>query len=111
MITLDEYQEAAIRTRNNELPKVVQLATLGLGLGGESGECADLIKKHVGHGHPLDEAKLVKELGDVLWYIATLADELGVSLSEVAERNVAKLKERYPEGFEQGRSLNRKEEA
>lgn len=85
----------------------VALGVWALGLAGESGEVADLIKKHLGHGHSLDKGKLTKELGDVLWYIAVLSSEVGMSLEEVAEANLAKLRARYPEGFSTERSLNR----
>jgi len=59
-----------------------------------------LVKKHLFHGHPIDHDKMVKEIGDVLWYVAFAARAVGVSLDEVAERNVAKLRARYPEQFE-----------
>ena len=92
----DTYQNEAIRTASNEGDKV---AIFALGLCGEAGEVADLIKKHKGHGHDLDKSKVTKELGDVLWYIATLADRLGISLDVIAQTNVAKLRARYPAGF------------
>ena len=70
-----------------------------LGLTGEAGEFADMMKKHHGHGHDLDEKKAAKELGDVLWYLSVLADSIGYKLSDIASMNVAKLRERYPNGF------------
>lgn len=70
-----------------------------LGLTGEAGEFADLMKKHHGHGHDLDRPKAAKELGDVLWYLAVLADSLGYSLDTIAQMNVEKLKARYKKGF------------
>ncbi len=102
---LDVYQFEARRTVGDST-----LAVLALGVAGEAGEVADLIKKHVGHGHQLDKDKLVKELGDVLYYVATLADAVGVPLSEVAAKNIAKLRVRYPDGFSTERSLNRLDE-
>lgn len=71
----------------------------GLGLTGEAGEVVDLLKKGFGHGHGVDREKLKKELGDVLWYLANLADAFGLTLSEVALVNVLKLRARYPTGF------------
>ena len=98
MSDLNQYQTDAMRTAPG--PKDdKQLAVFALGVVGEAGEVAELIKKHIGHGHDLDKDKLVNELGDVLWYVAGLADMVGVSLSEVARRNIDKLKARYPEGF------------
>jgi NTP pyrophosphatase (non-canonical NTP hydrolase) len=105
-MNFDEYQIEANRTvnRNAEVPSLVVAA---LGLYGESGEVADMVKKHFGQGHPLDKEKFVKELGDVLWYLAVAATAAGVALSHVAEMNREKLRERYPDGFEVGRSVNR----
>jgi NTP pyrophosphatase (non-canonical NTP hydrolase) len=107
MINFDEYQILADRTRAHDLSDREALSMTALGLSGESGECADYVKKHLYHGHPLDRDKVVKELGDVLWYVAIMAKEVGVELSEVAEKNIAKLQARYPEGFSTERSLNR----
>jgi len=70
-----------------------------LGLTGEAGEFADMMKKHHGHGHDLDRVKAAKELGDVLWYVAVLADSLGFNLDTIAQLNVEKLKARYKNGF------------
>jgi len=84
-----------------------RLSVAALGLTGESGEVADHIKKHLGHGHPLDMDSLRKELGDVLWYVAELSTTLGIDLGEVAQGNVDKLLARYPDGFSTKRSLNR----
>lgn len=111
MKTLNDYQAAALRTAGRkpgeEVSPELNLATLALGLTGEAGEVADIIKKHVGHGHPLDRTKLARELGDVLWYVAVLARDAGLSLEEVAAVNVAKLRARYPDGFSRAESINR----
>lgn len=104
---MDTYQVHATRTQNKTLSYDTQLATLGLGIAGEAGEVADLIKKHLGHGHDLDREKLKAELGDVLWYVACLADRFGIPLSEVAGGNVEKLERRYPNGFDSARSIHR----
>jgi NTP pyrophosphatase (non-canonical NTP hydrolase) len=100
---LNEYQLEAIRTA----PCGPYLTTFALGIAGEAGEVADLVKKHVGHGHPLDREKLAKELGDVLWYVAGLATEIGVSLESVARGNLEKLAKRYPNGFSPEASMAR----
>jgi len=78
-----------------------------LGLAGESGETVDYLKKVIYHYHTLDREKLQKELGDVLWYVAEMCSALDISLEDVMVQNIAKLKERYPEGFETNRSINR----
>lgn len=104
---LDEYQQLALRTANKDLDERGKIANGALGLAGEAGEAADLAKKHLFHGHPLDRDKLRSELGDVLWYVATLADAVGLELGDIAEANIAKLRARYPEGFSEERSRNR----
>jgi NTP pyrophosphatase (non-canonical NTP hydrolase) len=106
-MNLNEYQELALRTAGDRGKD--QLSYLALGLSGESGEFADAIKKIVYHGHPMDRESLKHELGDVLWYLALLADELGMTLNDVAASNIEKLKNRYPDGYSDHRSLNRRE--
>lgn len=95
----DEYQAERKRTAGERRNRTTDLSVAGLGIAGEAGEVADLIKKHIGHDHELDVAKITDELGDVLWYVARLADLLGVKLSEVARANSEKLDKRYPDGF------------
>ena len=106
---LDRYQEAAGRTRNSKLVPALELSNYGLGLGGEAGEVQELIKKHIGHGHELPRDQLTKELGDTLWYLANIAAMNDIKLSEVAAKNIDKLKKRYPAGFSEKDSINRKE--
>lgn len=105
-MTLDEYQALARRTLGHR-PEEQQLANAALGLAGEAGEVADMMKKHLFHSHPLDRDAVVKELGDCLWYVAAMATALDVPLSEVGARNIEKLRKRYPDGFSVERSLNR----
>ena len=100
-MTFNEYQAETRRTRvadNYER----ELVNGGLGLTGEAGEVAELVKKAHGHGLPIDREKLKKELGDVQWYLARLADIHSITLEELAEANIAKLRARYPEGFVHG---------
>ena len=103
-MTGNEYQALAMKTAN---PEFMNLALVGLGLSGESGECSDLIKKHLYHGHELDKERLKKELGDVCWYIALGCEIIGCSMDDVMQENIDKLKKRYPNGFEKERSLYR----
>jgi len=102
----DEYQESALRTAKVADRRSL-LTECALGLAGESGEVADHIKKHHHQGHDLSIDHIKGELGDVLWYVATMARALGLDLSEVASANVAKLKARYPDGFDPKRSRDR----
>lgn len=86
-----------------------ELLNGALGLTGEAGEVADSIKKTIFHGHKMDYDGLVKELGDVCWYLALLCHAIDVPLEEVMTLNIEKLKKRYPEGFSESASINRKE--
>ena len=106
-MTVNEYQNLAMRTLNPELDKKDVLINSVMGLCGESGEAIDIVKKWLAHGHPLDKEKLIKELGDVAWYLAEAATALDVPLEEIFEKNIDKLKARYPEGFDTEKSLNR----
>ena len=108
-MNVNEYQQKAMRTMNKELSGKEILVNAALGLCGEAGEAADIIKKHIFHDHELDRDGLIKELGDVAWYIAEAATALGVSLEEVLSKNIEKLQKRYPEGFDYQRSINREE--
>lgn len=105
MTTFNDYQESAERTlfREDCLDDDETLLPMtALGLAGEVGELVDYLKKHLYHGYPLDRDKVKSESGDVLWYLSSLCSLAGLSLGEVAEANVKKLEERYPEGFVEG---------
>ena len=108
-MTINEYQKLALTTLNPELSQEEILLNGAMGLCGESGEVIDLLKKHLHQGHPLDREKMLKELGDVAWYLAETAYALDCDLETVLQRNIEKLKERYPEGFSEERSRNREE--
>lgn len=106
-MNINEYQELAMATLNPALNKKDVLINSVMGLCGESGEAIDIVKKWLAHGHELDREHLIKELGDVAWYLAEAATALDVSLEEVLQANIDKLKKRYPDGFETKRSLTR----
>lgn len=103
------YQKLALRTDDRNRTEKERLVNCALGLTGEAGEVADHIKKYMHHGHELDEEKVVKELGDVLWYVAVMSSVMGFSLSHIMEQNILKLKKRYPDGFSSLSSINRTE--
>jgi NTP pyrophosphatase (non-canonical NTP hydrolase) len=160
-----EYQTLASRTFNMQLNRTERLENAALGLIGEAGEIADLIKKHRHHGHPLDRDKVIDECGDLLWYVAQMCsvleyeisygfvgkkgfglsigvyalrlgrnvgivaeqvdreyrhidtsvvgafldDHIDSTLDEAQQRNIEKLRRRYPNGFSSEASLNRAE--
>jgi len=101
-MTLDEYQRLALRTAGSR-----NLACSALGLCGEAGEYAECIKHELFHKHPENHGKKLRELGDVLWYLAICAADNGMTLAEVAATNIEKLKARYPDGFSPDASMAR----
>ncbi len=105
---IGEYERAAARTGRPQGQRD-DLLLGAVGLAGEAGEVADIVKKHVFHGHELDRAHALEELGDILWYVAWTAAALGSSLSAVAEGNLRKLERRYPDGFSERASRERRE--
>ena len=80
-----------------------------MGLNGEAGECQEIVKKAMFHGHSLDVEELLKKEGDVLWERTELCNELRISVDTIAKLNLQKLKNRYPDGFTNEASRERKE--
>lgn len=133
-MTPNSYQKAAMRTNDRKssdrlqrflikIDAVNKIANLegkqminpedlicgAMGLNGEAGEVVDLLKKIVFHGHKFNKEDMIKELGDVLWYVALICDSLGISMEEVMTKNIEKLMQRYPDGFTEEASINRKD--
>ena len=106
VLTPNDYQVAALRTANDGYMQDL-LLNGALGLCGESGEFADMMKKHIFQGHDLDKVEAAKELGDICWYIAISAYALDYNLEEVMQMNIDKLMKRYPDGFDADKSINR----
>jgi len=94
--TLAGYQSAARRTINRALTEDQRLLDASAGLAEEAGEVLSHVRKHLLQGRPLDRDAVMLELGDALWCLAIAADTLGVSLQDVAQRNVDKLRSRHP---------------
>lgn len=105
---LSEYQDLAMRT-NGAKTQHEMLLMGALGLNGEAGEIAEVIKKLYYHGHNLEIEAFAKEIGDVMWYLALLCEALGLDMDIIAEQNIDKLRKRYPDGFSSERSINRDE--
>lgn len=99
-LTFDGFQLAACRTWNTDMPKTSRICNAAMGLAGEVGEVVEPLKKHLFHAKAAPAgADMAKELGDVLYYVAIMANELGLSLQDIAQGNVDKLRARYPNGF------------
>ena len=105
-LTINEYQKLAQRTANTKRPSD-KLENACLGLAGECGEVCDVLKKALFQGHALVREHMIEELGDCAWYLAEAASGLGVSLEDILLQNIAKLKRRYPAGFDPERSVHR----
>ena len=88
---LNTYQKEAVSTLGPDRNPLL----LTLGVCGEAGEVAEIIKKGHRPGREIDLPHLHEEIGDVLWYLAALADIYGFSLEKIAEDNISKLKKRY----------------
>ena len=106
-MTINEYQQLAMHTLNPHLSRKDVLINGVMGLCGEAGEAIDIVKKHLAQGHDLDREALIRELGDVAWYLAETAYALDVPLEDVLQGNIDKLKARYPQGFAPEKSLHR----
>ena len=107
----NEYQTQSMRTMNfgpyNLGEREIAIVNCVIGLAGEAGEIADLIKKIVFHGHDLDLKKVSAEIGDLLWYTQALCSLCDLKMDDVMRENIAKLAERYPDGFSQEKSKER----
>lgn len=106
-LTGNEYQKLAARTINNNLlPDQNRMHALH-GMVGEIGELHSIYQK-VYQGHKFNTNHAMKELGDLLWFIAEYCTVSGWNLEDVMELNLKKLKGRYPDGFDEEKSLHRK---
>ena len=104
---------ASLELLDREGSNINRLTTAAVGISAEGGEFMEIVKKMVFQGKPWNDANrehLIVELGDVMWYVAQACMALDVSFDDVVERNVEKLKARYPGGeFDVHYSENRKE--
>ncbi len=97
---LNDYQEAALKTAY--YPKGMALIYLALAINGEAGEVAEKVKKLYrdkdGKGDMNFTRSVAKELGDVLWYVSVMAEELGFTLEDIAKTNIEKINSRKERG-------------
>ena len=110
-MTFDEYQKKALATLIRHPDPQMNKTILVMGVAGEAGEVVEKWKKVVAYkdGVLTDEerAEFGKELADVIWYIAVLAEELGLSLGDLMQQNVEKLASRKARGVLKGKGDNR----
>jgi NTP pyrophosphatase (non-canonical NTP hydrolase) len=97
-MNLNEYQEFCKSTAKKFDSSEIEILTWGLGIAGEAGDVASCIKKTVSHQNDVREG-IKENLGDTLWYASMICSYFGWDLEEVLNENMAKLKKRYPEGF------------
>ena len=101
-----------LQTGDDGIP-IHRLITAALGMGAESGEFTEVVKKIVFQGKPVNEDNIFhmkRELGDIMWYVAQACMSLDTTIDEIIEMNVEKLQARYPGGsFDVHKSENRKE--
>ena len=109
-MTINEYQQLAMRTLNPALDKKDVLINSVMGLCGESGEAIDIVKKWLAQGHDLNKEKLARELGDIAWYLAEAATALELPLEDILAANIEKLHKRFPAGFSSEASIVRADE-
>ncbi len=107
-----QYQKLAARTLIDRPDFAIDDTNMmilwnALGLAGEAGEVAELVKKGILHQHGLFYEKMAKELGDCLWYIAALCTKMDLDMGDVMAANIEKLKVRYPDGFKSKDSVAR----
>jgi NTP pyrophosphatase (non-canonical NTP hydrolase) len=110
-MTFDEYQKQALTTVISNDDSFKDTLHWVLGINGEAGEVAEKIKKIIrdknGEISQADKEELAKELGDVLWYLAVFAHDLGYTFDDVAQSNLTKLQSRKNRGVLGGTGDNR----
>lgn len=111
-----EYIRDAVKTESSDFSAMdkrlsddgtKRLLHSGIGLSTEAGEFLDALKKHIFYGKKLDRVNLAEEVGDLFWYTAIIADELGFDFESVMDKNIKKLKARYGEKFSKEKAEKR----
>ena len=111
-LDLDALKKSMDDIESQSEIKMPRLLTAALGLGSETGEFVEIVKKMILQGKPPSEDNIFhmkRELGDIMWYWATACSSLGLDPYEVIHENQVKLEARYGEKFEVQRSEVRKE--
>lgn len=118
LMTDQEYVKSAVKTENTDFDgilsrmqsiRMLRATHAAFGMQTEAAEITDLFKKHIFYGKPLDEKKVFEETGDLMWYVALICDTMGFDLEKLKASNIAKLKARYPDKFNELSALKRDE--
>ena len=104
---LAEYRKQCKRTAKFTGTPTEIVCNMCMGIAGEAGEVVDYLKKVGFHGHEFDKNTLIKELGDLSWYMTVLADYFGINMEDVLSANIEKLKKRYLNGWSEADSIKR----
>lgn len=110
-MNISRFEHEALRTAKYSIAGIngadTNLAHAALGLTSEAGEVATAIKAHIIYGKPLDVENVKEELGDILWFVAFMADLISVPMEDVAQGVIDKLKKRYPDDYSDEMALAR----
>ncbi len=116
-----DYKKAAIRTDRSDEGYVEHSRTYtgskgrlingALGLAGECGEIVDIIKKHTQFNKELNTQELKEELGDLMWYVAIILQDINSDFDEIMAINEQKLRLRFPNSFSEEQALERKDKS
>lgn len=109
------YVQEALRSENKDFQALINRVDVrsirllhgAMGLDTESGEIMDSMKRHIIYGSDLNVMNIREELGDIMWYVALICDELGLTIEQICEDNIAKLRKRYPDKFTRELAENR----
>lgn len=107
-MTLNEYQRLAARTIRPKMGWESLRNHALFGMASEVGELHGLYQKGY-QGHAIDPDHAMKEVGDLLWFVAEYCTAMSWDLDEVGQTNISKLIARYPDGFDPEKSLHRRE--
>lgn len=103
-----QYYAYFVSSRTRYFPSEIEdRLHAAIGAAGEAGELLDAVKKAWVYGKPLDTQNIYEELGDMLFYIQAMCNVDGVSLQDIMQRNIDKLRARYPEGYSNAAAVAR----
>lgn len=109
------YVQEALRSENKDFQALINRVDVrsirllhgAMGLDTESGEIMDSMKRHIIYGSDLNVVNIREELGDIMWYVALICDELEITIEQICQDNIDKLRKRYPDKFTRELAENR----